>query len=149
MRLWSIKLEYLDAKGLVALWREALLAKKVLEKKTIGYKNHPQLIRFRSSENALKAINTYLYYIYNEARKRNYSFDKSKIEFDLIDEKMKIPVTQGQLDYELLLLKNKVEKRSLKDFERINKIKNAEPNELFKSIDGGVEKWERLKISIK
>ncbi len=56
MRLWSIHPMYLDSKGLVALWREALLAQNVLLEKTKGYKNHPQLIRFRASKNALGAI---------------------------------------------------------------------------------------------
>jgi len=42
MRIWSIHPKYLDAKGLVALWRETLLAKHVLEGKTKGYTNHPQ-----------------------------------------------------------------------------------------------------------
>jgi hypothetical protein len=41
MRLWSIHPEYLDAKGLVALWREALLAQNVLQCNTKGYKKHP------------------------------------------------------------------------------------------------------------
>ncbi|HEU5178767.1 MAG TPA: pyrimidine dimer DNA glycosylase/endonuclease V, partial [Burkholderiales bacterium] len=30
MRLWSLHPKYLDARGLVALWREALLAQAVL-----------------------------------------------------------------------------------------------------------------------
>lgn len=37
MRLWSIHPKYLDAKGLVALWREALLAQKVLKGETTGW----------------------------------------------------------------------------------------------------------------
>ena len=53
MRLWTINFKYLDAKGLVALWREALLAKNVLAGLTKGYKNHPQLDRFYAHENAL------------------------------------------------------------------------------------------------
>ncbi|MEM3714836.1 MAG: pyrimidine dimer DNA glycosylase/endonuclease V [Nitrososphaeria archaeon] len=40
MRLWSIHPKYLDQKGLVACWREGLLAKKVLLGKVKGYKNH-------------------------------------------------------------------------------------------------------------
>ena len=40
MRIWSLHPKYLDAKGIVALWRETLLAKHVLEGKTKGYKNH-------------------------------------------------------------------------------------------------------------
>ena len=35
--------------GLVALWREALLARAVLRGKTRGYRHHPQLHRFRAS----------------------------------------------------------------------------------------------------
>ena len=47
MRLWTLHPRYLDARGLVALWREALLAQKVLRGKTRGYRAHPQLQRFR------------------------------------------------------------------------------------------------------
>lgn len=43
MRLWSLHPQYLDAKGLVALWREGLLAQAVLAGQTRGYKRHPQL----------------------------------------------------------------------------------------------------------
>jgi len=48
MRLWSLHPKYLDSKGLVALWREGLLAKKVLEGGTKGYRNHPQLERLKA-----------------------------------------------------------------------------------------------------
>jgi hypothetical protein len=43
MRLWSLHPCHLDAKGLVALWREGLLAQKVQACETNGYRNHPQL----------------------------------------------------------------------------------------------------------
>lgn len=46
MRIWSVHPSLLDAKGLVACWRETLLAQKVLQGLTKGYKNHPQLDRF-------------------------------------------------------------------------------------------------------
>jgi hypothetical protein len=36
MRLWTLHPKYLDARGLVALWREALLAQKVLRGATRG-----------------------------------------------------------------------------------------------------------------
>ncbi len=67
MRIWSIHPKYLDTKGLVALWRETLLAKNVLTGNTKGYKNHPQLLRFKNTENPLDAINQYLTEIYKEA----------------------------------------------------------------------------------
>ncbi|MEM2211610.1 MAG: pyrimidine dimer DNA glycosylase/endonuclease V [Nitrososphaerales archaeon] len=53
MRLWSIHPKYLDAKGLITLWRESLLAKKVLEGYTKGYINHPQLLRFKKYKESL------------------------------------------------------------------------------------------------
>jgi len=60
MRIWSLHPKYLDTKGLVELWRETLLAKHVLEGKTKGYKNHPQLNRFKIYSKPLEAINFYL-----------------------------------------------------------------------------------------
>ena len=77
MRLWSIHPKYLDAKGLVALWREGLLAQNVLLGNTKGYKNHPQLIRFKNSENPYGAIAEYLRYVVNEADNRGYNFNRS------------------------------------------------------------------------
>ena len=48
MRLWTLHPKYLDRQGLVAVWREGLLAQAVLHSNTKGYKNHPQLDRFRN-----------------------------------------------------------------------------------------------------
>ena len=79
MRIWSLHPQYLDAKGLVALWRETLLAKHVLENKTKGYKNHPQLNRFKRTKNPVDSINHYLFFVLQEARVRNYKFDAAKI----------------------------------------------------------------------
>lgn len=72
MRLWSIAPSYLDRQGLLALWREGLLAKKVLEQKTKGYRQHPQLLRFDKDN-----INYYLETIYQEAINRDYHFCRS------------------------------------------------------------------------
>ncbi|MFW6287344.1 MAG: pyrimidine dimer DNA glycosylase/endonuclease V, partial [bacterium] len=108
MRLWSINPVYLDTKGLVALWRETLLAQKVLEGRTKGYKNHPQLIRFKEHKHPLLAISYYLFYIYQEAAKRNYNFNFNKIKHhDKINniDIDKIPVSKGQMIYELKHLK--------------------------------------------
>jgi hypothetical protein len=70
MRLWSLSPEYLDRMGLLAVWREGLLAKKVLQGKTKGYKNHPQLIRFKAFKNPINAINSCLYFVFLESQKR-------------------------------------------------------------------------------
>ena len=81
MRLWSIHPKYLDTKGLIALWREALLTKHVLEVNTIGYKNHPQLIMFKNSIDPIYFINKYLFFVWQEAKKRGYNFDDSKYNY--------------------------------------------------------------------
>src|SRR5688500_13990320 len=99
MRIWSLHPRYLDAKGLVALWRETLLAKHVLEGKTKRYKNHPQLRRFRISLEPMDSINQYLSEIYFEACNRDYNFDKGKINWNF--KPGKLTVTTQQLHYEV------------------------------------------------
>ncbi len=139
MRLWSIHPKYLDKKGLVALWREGLLAKKVLEGKTKGYKNHPQLQRFKEFKNPLLAINSYLYFVWEEAKKRGYNFRKRKISSREIIS-AKIPVTKEQLEFEFSHLLKKLEKRDRKKFDEIKKkvIILPDVNPVFCIIGGGL-----------
>ncbi|MEM2757492.1 MAG: pyrimidine dimer DNA glycosylase/endonuclease V, partial [Sulfolobales archaeon] len=80
MRLWSLHPRYLDRAGLVALWGEGILAQKVLEGRTRGYVNHPQLIRFKNTPEPLLAIGTYLYNVYLEGLRRGYKFNPYKIK---------------------------------------------------------------------
>lgn len=145
MRLWSLHPEYLDSKGLLALWREGLLAKKVLENRTIGYKNHPQLIRFRNANDPNLAINAFLTTIFLEARSRGYNFDQLKIKFE--ESNGLIPLHKGQLEYEFKHLVKKLETRDQKKFEKLSKevVINIVPNSVFKVVDGPVEVWERCK----
>ncbi|MEM4706993.1 MAG: pyrimidine dimer DNA glycosylase/endonuclease V [Candidatus Anstonellales archaeon] len=143
MRLWSIHPRYLDKKGLVAVWREGLLAKKVLEGKTIGYKNHPQLIRFKNLKKPIEAINSYLYYIHSEGRKRGYKFNINKIE--QVEKKGIIKVTRGQVIFEFSHLLKKLRKRDRKKYDEIKAVKNIEANPVFRVIEGGVENWEKRK----
>ncbi len=153
MRLWSISPKYLDTKGLLALWREALLAKNVLEGKTVGYKNHPQLIRFKNSKNPLLHINLYLKQVFDEAKKRGYNFDINKIDLDKINNENvedlgKIKITKGQIKYELEFLKVKLLKRDLLKYEKIkniNKVNQIEIVSIFEIIDGDIELWEKVK----
>jgi pyrimidine dimer DNA glycosylase len=70
---------YLDPQGLVALWREALLARAVLGRKTRGYRHHPQVARFRAHPRPRAAISTYLAAVHAEAERRGYAFDAAKI----------------------------------------------------------------------
>lgn len=142
MRLWSIHPSYLDAKGLVALWRETLLAKAVLEGKTIGYKNHSQLIRFKALENPIAAINHYLADIFREATFRGYNFDHTKFDHSLKCDLM--PVTQGQLEYEFKHLQNKLFTRDNTKFNLNKNLTKIETHSIFTVVSGNVETWEKL-----
>ena len=141
MRIWSIHPKYLDAKGLLAVWRETLLAKRVLEGKTKGYKNHPQLLRFKQQKNPLNTINTYLQGIEKEAKTRGYAFDKQKIGKSRTTKR--IPVTTGQLAYEFEHLKRKLKKRASRKYEEIHAIKRILPHPFFKEKKGEKEGWEK------
>ena len=145
MRLWSICFEWLDPIGLVALWRESSLAKAVLYGFTKGYTKHPQLFRFKSYSKPLQAINTYLFYIQQEADYRGYSFSNSKIDNTLVDKSLRLKVSQGQLDYELLLLRSKLRTRSITMYDKIKVIERGKPNELFITYEGIIEPWEKRK----
>ena len=110
MRLWSLHPKYLDPQGLVALWREALLAKVVLRGETRGYRSHPQLERFKNHTTPLAAISLYQQAIYAEAVARGYAFDRNKIQ--VTAEPATLVVTSGQLDYEWMHLMNKLKARN-------------------------------------
>ena len=142
MRLWSIHPVYVDSKGLVAVWREALLAKAVLEGKTMGYKNHPQLTRFRDSKYTIDCINQYLSHIYDESVKRGYNFDRKKI--DPISHYPKLTVTDKQIEFEVMHLLKKLKTRNYPGFIELSSQRDIAPHPLFKIIKGEVEDWEIL-----
>ena len=126
MRLWSIHPKYLDTRGLVALWRESLLAKKVLEGKTKGYKNHPQLYRFKQQTNPVETMNFYLSEIYKESQRRGFNFNPDKI--NKIPQKQFIKVTIGQVEYEFNHLLKKLSHRDIKKYDLLKEIKNMAPS---------------------
>ena len=140
MRLWSLHPKYLDPKGLVALWREGLLAQAVLAGQTRGYKHHPQLARFLQSPSPNKQISAYLRLVHAEADTRGYHFDANKINQDGIVEPMS--VTTGQLDYEWLHLSNKLKTRAPAWFDQFEAVKLPEPHPSFRVIAGGIAEWE-------
>ena len=141
MRLWSIHPKYLDSKGLVALWRETLLAKKVLQGETKGYKNHPQLKRFKDLP--IKFINTYIYFIWKESCSRGYCFDKRNLTRPRT--KDTISVTKGQLEYEFKHLKKKLKTRHPERYRLLLKEKSIKANPLFRVKKGPIEPWEKTK----
>jgi hypothetical protein len=140
VRLWSIHPRYLDSRGLVALWREALLAKHVLEGKTKGYRHHPQLIRFSQHENGIVAINAYLWHVFWEAKSRGYNFDFRKLhDFEPVSP---IYVSEGQILYEWHHLMKKLEKRAPAVFDRWRSVTTPEAFPIMEVVPGGIEPWE-------
>ena len=140
MRIWSLHPKHLDTKGLVALWRETLLAKHVLEGKTRGYKNHPQLNRFRKTKYPIDLINQYLGEVYHEAVRRNFNFDKQKVDWTF--RKRKIPVTTGQMKYEAAHLLAKLKKRDPDKYKKLKSKSTFENHPVFKRVAGEIEEWE-------
>lgn len=149
MRLWTIHPKYLDRQGLLGLWREGLLAKKVLEGKTNGYKNHPQLSRFRKSEDPLAYLNTYLMLVAIDGMRRGYSFSVDKLNLNDCDTVGWIPVTSGQVLREIVHLGKKLMSRGEEDKMNIlsdavtKGIHNDIVHPVFMVVDGPVEDWEK------
>lgn len=142
MRIWSLHPRYLDPQGLVALWREALLARAVLGGKTRGYRNHPQLERFRAQAAPRSAINSYLAAVHAEAVVRGYSFDHSKIGRARVQ--APFAVTAGQVQHEWQHLLSKLAVRNPELYEKWRTVSAPECHPLFRLQPGPVELWERV-----
>ncbi len=141
MRLWTLHPRYLDAQGLVAAWREALLAQKVLEGATKGYRRHPQLLRFREAADPLAAIAAFLEGLAAEADGRGYHFDRAKIP-----ERGKcgrIPETRGQLLFEWGHLKAKLRSRSPEVARRWRAVALPAALHLFRVVAGSRRPWDK------
>jgi hypothetical protein len=141
MRLWTIHPRYLDPQGLVALWREALLARTVLRGQTRGYRYHPQLQRFQLHAVPRSAINAYLAAIFLEAESRGYAFDRSKI--GPVRARIQIHVSVGQLGYEWRHLLGKLKDRNPACYRQWCGLATPDPHPIFCIGPGGVEPWER------
>jgi hypothetical protein len=142
MRLWSLHPRYLDSKGLVALWREALLAQAVLLNKTRGYKHHPQLLRFKGSASPSAQISNYLHAVHSEAVRRGYRFDRRKLrQFTRVD---KISVTRDQIEHEWEHLKGKLRSRAPDSLKQLENVTRPQTHPLFRVISGPVAEWEIL-----
>lgn len=139
MRLWSLHPSLLDRIGLVALWREGLLAQKVLLGQTKGYRHHPQLHRFRAVANPVTAIGAYLWGVADEAVARGYNFDSSKIV--AARRRVSIPVTRGQLEFELGHLRKKLRSRDRAALRKITAAR-LRPHPILRAVAGSVEPWE-------
>lgn len=140
MRIWSLHPRYLDSKGLVACWRETLLAQKVLNGGTVGYRNHPQLDRFRAGEDPLALIGAYLDGVALEADFRGYRFNRALILEPRAPIAPLLTVTTGQLEHERDHL---LAKLALRAPERMDSVPTPpETHPLFSRVPGAIEPWE-------
>lgn len=141
MRLWSLHPEYLDAKGLVALWREGLLAQAVLRGATRGYRHHPQLARFRAHRAPVGAIAAYLRVVHAEAKRRGYVFDAARIARTRPN--ARLTVTGGQLGFEWRHLMAKLSSRDPARRARLARVRRPRAHPLFRVVRGGTAPWEK------
>ncbi|HEY7863050.1 MAG TPA: pyrimidine dimer DNA glycosylase/endonuclease V, partial [Thermoanaerobaculia bacterium] len=132
--------------GLVALWREALLAQSVLRNRTTGYRHHPQLLRFREQARPVACINSYLAVVHEEAVRRGYRFDASKIGRARAESLL--PETAGQLAYEWKHLKRKLAHRRPALARQLRSVRRPEPNPLFHIVPGRVRDWEKARAGV-
>jgi hypothetical protein len=142
MRLWSLHPSLLGTRYLVAVWREGLLAKKVLEGNTKGYKNHSQLVRFKNTNNPIAYIHSYLWDISNYANSvMEYNFNQGKLDTQY-QHTGSITVTTEQIRYEFkhLYFKQNGLEVSLPDcFMPV-------VHPLFVIVPGNIEHWEKVKV---
>lgn len=144
VRIWSVAPSLLDRAALIAGWREGLLAQKVLRGLTRGYRNHPQLERFRDLGDPVLGIATWLHGLADEATARGYTFDRTRVVVPP-DPTLSMPLTEGQLGLEWAHLRVKVEARDPLWWSQIEPLQGIEvtAHPLFRVVPGPVACWER------
>jgi hypothetical protein len=143
MRLWSLHPKHLDRSGLLALWREGLLAQKVLAGKTRGYRHHPQLDRFKAHPSPQDAIAYYLWIVQEEGQRRGYAFRADRIVSPKPSRIRQIPVSSGQIAFERARLQGKLRLRDVQAARALGRCRAVEPHSLFSICPGDVEPWEK------
>src|SRR5262245_45853379 len=147
MRLWTLHPSHLDVKGLVALWREALLAKAIVLGRTRGYRHHPQLERFLGASDPVAMVNSYLAGILEEARRRGYRFDARKARGRRLSRRLR--ETRGQVDYEWTHLLRKLRARDPAAWRRAARLGEPSPHPMFVVVPGQIRGWERPRGNVK
>lgn len=144
MRIWSLHPSYLDSIGLVALWREGLLARKVLSGQTKGYVHHPQLLRFQETRDPVQTMDFYLKAVHDESIRRGYKFDPGKISPVQSRPFPCILLPDKQLEYEFSHLLNKLRRRSPRQYSLLHQTGPILPHPLFQIIPGDICSWEKM-----
>ncbi len=127
MRLWSLHPSYLDAVGLVALWREGLLARKVLQGQT---------------GNPIHVLDFYLKTVHDESIRRGYNFDLSKIS-PCESRPHSLLLPDKQLEYEFLHLLDKLKERSPRQYSLLQQTASILPHPIFQVEPGDICCWEK------
>lgn len=143
MRIWTVHPRHLDSQGLVALWRETLLAQAVIMGRTRGYRNHPQLLRFQAHPDPAGCLSRYLWVVADEGVRRGYRFDRQKIVAPASP--IRIDETEGQLLYEWALLLSKLHDRSPELYRESLGLSGPDPHPLFRLGPGPVQNWEKVR----
>jgi hypothetical protein len=102
--------------------------------------NRSSLFRFKTADNPQESIAAYLWFIADEADKRNFKFNRGKIVKNC--DCRQIKVTEGQLEYEFRHLLSKLKVRDPKRYEELKAIKKIKYHPLFRKVDGDIEDWE-------
>lgn len=146
MRLWSIDPGWLDRQGFLGLWRETVMAINVLSGKRDGYKNHPQLDRFKQTDNPMAYLSSYAWPLVFEGRGRDYNLNEKYIVANW-DSSLALPVTRGQVDYEIQHLLKKLEVRDIECYNYLKRRTNCiSVHPLFYVVENNnIEEWERAK----
>ncbi|HEX7370291.1 MAG TPA: hypothetical protein VF284_08450 [Rhodanobacteraceae bacterium] len=100
-----------------------------------------RLDRFRAQRDPEAAIAAYLAHVHAEAVARDYNFAAEKV--GARRQRILIPVTRGQLDYEWQHLHAKLGVRDPDRLTVIRHIRRPQCHPSFQVIAGGVEAWEK------
>lgn len=146
-RLWTLHPSLLDRQGIGGCWRERERADRGLCGLTKDHVNHPALDRFKAQPDPVASIGCYGVYLWDDANRRGYHYN-----FDLIHDPSdfvpRIPVTEGQVEFEYYYLLGKLLGRgSTKEADELRRYTpdNVPLHPLFYRVEGDKEKWEKQK----
>jgi hypothetical protein len=108
----------------------------------MGWKNHPQLDRFKYHPKPMEAVGFYLKELHIESQRRGYNYNYSKILYPNSQVET-ITITMGQIDYEFKILQDRLKKRTPLKYDENLGVTKPEAHPLFKVIPGLPEKWEK------